>query len=136
MARGLQKLSRKHKLFCQYYIQSFNATQSALKAGAKESNAYDTGWKWLQEDVIKAYIAELFRKVEMKPEEIKGIVSSLARDTDDKTNCLRANELMSKIHGLVKTGNTNVAVSVGSEGRLSDIMSRRFGGLVENEAGQ
>ena len=136
MARELKKLSHRHKLFCQYYVQSFNASESAVKAGFPESNKRNTSCLLLQTPIIKGYIANLLKQNEISDDELKGKIQRFIDVADSDTNKLRAAELMARVKGIVKTGDTNVAVSVGSEGKLSDIMSRRFGGLVENEAGQ
>jgi len=45
--------------FCEEYIQDFNATQAALRAGYTPSSAASTGCRLLQYPVIKAFIAQL-----------------------------------------------------------------------------
>lgn len=52
------KLTPKQKKFCEYYIQSGNASEAARKAGYKEKNAPFMGAENLKKPQIKAYLAE------------------------------------------------------------------------------
>lgn len=52
-------LTEKQKLFCVYYIQSFNATQSALKAGYSKESAYVEGHRLLKNAKIIEFVTEL-----------------------------------------------------------------------------
>ena len=52
-------MTEKQKEFCLYYIQSFNATQSALKAGYAKSGAFVEGHRLLKKPKIKLYLDEL-----------------------------------------------------------------------------
>lgn len=53
-----QKLTPKQKKFCEYYIQSGNATDAARKAGYSEKSAEAIGIENLRKPRISAYIAE------------------------------------------------------------------------------
>lgn len=52
-------LTEKQRLFCIYYIQSFNATQSAIKAGYSKDSAYAIGSENLSKPVIKEFLSTL-----------------------------------------------------------------------------
>ncbi|MFR4478217.1 MAG: terminase small subunit [Fusobacterium sp.] len=52
-------LTDKQRLFCNYYMQSFNATQAAIKAGYSEKSAYQIGYQLLQKTSVKAYLNNL-----------------------------------------------------------------------------
>lgn len=52
-------LTEKQKLFCIYYIQSFNATQSAIKAGYSKESAYSIGFENLRKHEIKTELERL-----------------------------------------------------------------------------
>lgn len=52
------KLTPKQKKFCEYYIQSGNASEAARKAGYKEKTAPFMGSENLRKPQIKAYIDE------------------------------------------------------------------------------
>ena len=53
------KLTPKQKKFCEYYIQSGNATDAARKAGYSLKTAEAIGLENLGKPGIKAYIAEI-----------------------------------------------------------------------------
>lgn len=53
------ELTEKQRLFCIYYMQSFNATQSAIKAGYSRDTAYQIGFENLRKPKIKEYLTEL-----------------------------------------------------------------------------
>lgn len=52
-------LTDKQRLFCHYYMQSFNAYQAAIKAGYSEKSAYQIGYQLLQKTSVKAYLKNL-----------------------------------------------------------------------------
>lgn len=52
-------VTEKQRLFCIYYIQSFNATQSAIKAGYSKDSAYVIGHENLRKPKIKEFLAIL-----------------------------------------------------------------------------
>ncbi|WP_280639305.1 terminase small subunit [Clostridium botulinum] len=57
------ELTDKQRLFCIYYIKSFNATQSAIKAGYAPDSAHVEGSRLLRNVKVKAYIRELKGKM-------------------------------------------------------------------------
>lgn len=52
-------LTGKQRLFCNYYIRTFNATQSAIKAGYSKNTAYAIGYENLKKPQVKAYLEKL-----------------------------------------------------------------------------
>ena len=52
------KLTEKQKKFADYYIESGNATQAAIKAGYSKKTAYKIGAENLRKPQIKKYIGE------------------------------------------------------------------------------
>lgn len=52
-------LTGKQRLFCDYYIRTFNATQSAIKAGYSKNTAYAIGYENLKKPQVKAYLEKL-----------------------------------------------------------------------------
>lgn len=65
------KLTVKQKKFCEYYIQTGNATDSARKAGYSQRSAQSIGVENMAKPMIKQYINE-----RMKPMEDKLIADS------------------------------------------------------------
>lgn len=57
------KLTTKQKLFCDEYIKSGNAKQSAIKAGYSPKTAYSIGNENLNKPELKAYIDERFKEL-------------------------------------------------------------------------
>ena len=53
------ELTEKQKLFCLYYIKSFNATMAAIKAGYSKDTAYYSGYENLRKPKIAAEIKRL-----------------------------------------------------------------------------
>ncbi|MGL5580537.1 MAG: terminase small subunit [Cetobacterium sp.] len=53
------ELTDKQRLFCIYYMQSFNATKAATKAGYSRETAYQIGFENLRKPEIKKYLTEL-----------------------------------------------------------------------------
>lgn len=69
-----ESLTEEQRLFCIYYIQTFNATQSYLKAhpGAAYTTAMSNGYRYLRNPKIRAeieYLKEMKRQVIMAGEE-------------------------------------------------------------------
>lgn len=54
----VSKLTEKQKAFADYYIESLNATESAIKAGYSEKTASEMGYENLNKPHIKDYIDE------------------------------------------------------------------------------
>jgi phage terminase small subunit len=61
---ALMKLTPKQKAFCDYYIETGNATQSALKAGYSKNYAKGNSVKLLENVSVKSYIDERMQKIE------------------------------------------------------------------------
>lgn len=58
------KLTPKQKAFCDYYLETGNATESAKRAGYKEKAAYATGAENLRKPQIIEYIKERQKQIE------------------------------------------------------------------------
>ena len=58
-----KKLTERQKLFCLFYIKSFNATQAALKSGYAPLSAHVSGCKLLKNPLIAAQIKKLKGKM-------------------------------------------------------------------------
>lgn len=97
-------LTPKQKKFCDYYIISGNATESAVKAGYSKKNAYSMGHENLQKPKLIEYI----RKKELPNEEnriadmveVQEFWTEIMRDEivrmDER---LRASELIARSNG-------------------------------------
>ncbi|WP_044639698.1 terminase small subunit [Risungbinella massiliensis] len=54
----MSKLTSKQKAFCDYYIETGNAAESAIKAGYSKKTAKETGYENLTKPHLKKYIEE------------------------------------------------------------------------------
>ena len=61
-----EKLTPKQKAFADYYIETGNATDAAIKAGYSKSSAKEIGCENLTKPNISAYIAERTKPTEQK----------------------------------------------------------------------
>ena len=77
------KLNVKQKAFADYYIETGNAYQSAIKAGYSENYAKGNVIKLLENESVKSYIQERMKEIESeriaKAEEILAFLSSSLR---------------------------------------------------------
>lgn len=60
------KINDRQKLFAEYYVQSLNATQAAIKAGYSENGATVAASETLANVNVKAYISKLQRQTSAK----------------------------------------------------------------------
>lgn len=78
------KLNERQKAFCEYYAASFNATESAKKAGYSQKTAYSIGQENLKKPEIQKYLAELTEKIKSSRiatlEEVYEYLSETMRD--------------------------------------------------------
>ena len=98
------KLNARQKSFCEFYMASGNATDSAIKAGYKEKNARFIGSENLTKANIKKYIEELQEKakgnrimtaIERREFLTKLILKEETKDTDR----LKAVDILNKMDG-------------------------------------
>lgn len=74
-----RKISEKQKRFCQEYMKDLNATQAAIRAGYKESNARQSASEILTKPYIQDYVAELQRDIRERSEiTVDEVVQTLA----------------------------------------------------------
>lgn len=77
------KLNVKQKAFADYYIETGNAYQSAIKAGYSENYAKGNVIKLLENESVKKYIQEKMKEIESeriaKAEEVLAFLSSSLR---------------------------------------------------------
>ena len=59
-----RRLTEKQKAFCDYYIETLNATESAIRAGYSKNSAAETGYENLRKPHIKNYIDKRLKQLE------------------------------------------------------------------------
>ncbi len=102
-----QKMTEKQKKFCDFYLQTFNGTQSAIKAGYSEDTAYSIANENLKKPEIQSYIKERTEKASnsriMTVTELKEFWTGTAKgeiDGADYKDRLKASELLGKAEAL------------------------------------
>lgn len=98
--------------FCDYYLQSCNATDAAKKAGYSERTAYSIGEENLKKPEIKKYLAEHGKKAHKEriatAEEILEFLSDTVRDDEvGRKDRLKAAELLGKRYALFEDRRDN-----------------------------
>ena len=80
---SIVKLNIKQKAFADYFIETGNAYQSAIKAGYSENYAKGNVIKLLENESVKAYIKERMKEIESeriaKAEEVLAFLSASLR---------------------------------------------------------
>lgn len=97
-------LNARQKAFCEYYVASGNAAESAKKAGYSEKYAGQNSDKLLKNTNIQIYIEELNKKVKDKRiadiTEVKEFWTDVLRNNDAKMqDRLKASEYIAKTNG-------------------------------------
>lgn len=98
-------MTARQKKFAEYYAESGNATQSAVKAGYSKKFAHTNASKLLNVEEVKAYVRELTEKGQreriMSALERQTLLSDIARDSDEgMPSRLRAIDLLNKMTGV------------------------------------
>jgi phage terminase small subunit len=82
------KLTEKQKRFADYYIETGNATESAIRAGYSEKTSAEMGYENLRKPHIKEYInirlEELSANRIMKADEVMVMLTSIARNEEQE----------------------------------------------------
>lgn len=82
----VMKLTEKQRRFADYYIETGNATESAVRAGYSKKTAKEIGCENLTKPNIKGYIDEhlklLADKRIMNAEEVMKLLTSIARNEE------------------------------------------------------
>lgn len=98
-------MTARQRKFAEYYAESGNATQSAVKAGYSKKFAHTNASKLLNVEEVKAYVQELTEKGQreriMSALERQALLSDIARDSDEgMPSRLRAIDLLNKMTGV------------------------------------
>lgn len=120
----MEDLTARQKKFCEYYAQSGNTVQSAIKSGYSEKYANGRGYELLEKVGIKKYITELTEKAKderiLSAKDRQAILSDIANNNDNGlTDRIKAIDTLNKMTGEYLNRvefNGNMAVQI-----LSDI---------------
>jgi phage terminase small subunit len=117
---GGERMTEKHKRFCEYYAECLNATEAAQKAGYSPKTAYSQGNRLLKDVEIVKYIKELQEKTASiriaDITEVKETWTSVLRDQGQKTrDRIRAGELLARSSGQFLAAATNQKTTKAAE---------------------
>lgn len=98
------KLNARQKAFCEFYVASGNATESAIKAGYREQTARVTASKILTKANIQEYVKELQEKAKtsriMTAIERREFLTELIKNRNEKAaDRLKALDILNKMDG-------------------------------------
>lgn len=133
----MDKMTEKQKAFCDYYIETGNATEAAIKAGYSKKTAKVIGSENLTKPYLKQYIDERLTKIEdariAKGEEVLQYLTKVMRGEEkdqfgldaslqDRT---KAAELLGKRYRLfVDKIESDSNVNVNSTAKLDSILEQ------------
>ena len=94
-------LNKRMEKFCQSYLISKNATQSAISAGYCERSAHNQGWRLLKEPQIVERLAELESEYNTDVDVITELEKQYeaAKANGNGATALKALEILSRIRG-------------------------------------
>lgn len=118
-------LNARQKAFCEYYVASGNATESAIKAGYSEKTAYSIGQRLLKNVEVKAYIEELMKKIEDKriataEEVLKELTKALRGEVEEEVVVVE-----SVGNGITKAVKTKKKISARDRIRAAELLGKR-----------
>ena len=127
-------MNERQKKFAEYYAQSGNTVQSAIKAGYSEKYANARAYEMLGNVGVAEYIRELSEKVQneriMTAKERQVLLSDIAKDGDnDPADRIRAVDTLNKMTGEYVA---KIQAEVKTSEKLSDVFAQ-IGGEGLNE---
>ena len=127
--RAVFTITERQKKFAEYYAQSGNTVQSAIKAGYSENYANTNACKLLENDRVAEYIRQLAEKAQdsriMTAKERQALLSDIAKDGDNApSDRIKAVDTLNKMTGEYTV---KVDTTVKTSEKLSDVF-RQLGG--------
>lgn len=97
----MANLNERMEKFCQSYLITKNATQSAIAAGYSERSAHNQGWRLLKEPQIVERLAELESEYNTDFDVIAEVEKQYeaAKANGNGATALKALEILSRIRG-------------------------------------
>ena len=128
------KLNARQKKFAEYYVQSGNTVQSAIKAGYSENYANARAYELLENVGVLEYIKEIYEKLKderiMTAKDRQVLLSDIARDDENEPNDrIKAVDTLNKMTGEYTV---KVDAKVEQSEKLADVFKQLGGeGLDE-----
>ena len=129
-----EKLNLRQRKFAEYYAQSGNTVQSAIKAGYSENYANARAYELLENVGVSEYIKELTEKAKderiLTAKDRQVMLSDIARDSENEpSDRIKAVDTLNKMTGEYTV---KVDTTVKTSAKLADVFSQIGGeGLDE-----
>lgn len=114
-------LTEKQKRFCDYYVESANATEAAIKAGYSKKTARKIGSENLSKPDIKTYIDEQLEKMHSKR------VADAQEVLEYLTSVMRGQYTEETLMGIGEGAQAKIDIEVGAKDRLkaAELLGKR-----------
>lgn len=106
MSKDKSKLNIRQKKFAEYYVESGNVSQSAVKAGYSEKFAKSKSYLLLENSLVVEYIQELSEEMQdkriMSAKERQAVLSDIARNKshmEETGDIIKAIDTLNKMTG-------------------------------------
>lgn len=115
------RMTEKQKRFCDYYVESANATEAAIKAGYSKKTAKQIGTENLSKPDLKAYIADQLEKMHSKR------VADAQEVLEYLTSVMRGQYTEETLMGIGEGAQAKVDIEVGAKDRLkaAELLGKR-----------
>jgi phage terminase small subunit len=121
----VSKLNDRQRAFADYYIESLNAFESAIKAGYSENYAKSRSYELLENVGIKAYIDERMKEIESnriaKAEEVLAFLSASLRG-----EILEEVVSTETIDGMIKPVILKKQISIKDRLKAAELLGKRY----------
>lgn len=123
------KLTEKQKRFADYYIETGNATESAVRAGYSEKTAKEMGYENLTKPHIKSYIDERLSEKENKR------IAKQDEVLTYLTSIMRGEHQEQVLQGIGKGAQVIVEMDVSAKDRIkaAELLGKRYGLWVDKQ---
>lgn len=106
MSKDKSKLNIRQKKFAEYYVESGNVSQSAVKAGYSDNFAKSKSYLLLENSLVVEYIQELSEEMQdkriMSAKERQAVLSDIARNKsrmEETSDIIKAIDTLNKMTG-------------------------------------
>lgn len=129
-----EKLNLRQRKFAEYYAQSGNTVQSAIKAGYSETYANSRGYELLENVGVSEYIKDLTEKAKderiLTAKDRQVMLSDIARDAENEpSDRIKAVDTLNKMTGEYTV---KVDTTVKTSTKLADIFTQIGGEGLED----
>lgn len=121
------KLTERQKAFCDYYIETLNATEAARRAGYSERTAKEMGYENLTKPHIRAYIQERMKQMD------KERIASAEEVLEYLTRVMRGEEKEKLLEGSGEDEKTIIEAppSIKERTKAAELLGKRYALFID-----